>query len=295
MLRQFQVQIILGDDYAEKASRQQTRSTALTAQRGRIMDRSGLVLAQSGTAYRVLVNPQVIPETDRVRISIEVSDILGLDYEYVYERVCRVEKQQIVLKRQVESSVVDQLTALQLGGGISFATDMKRYYPMGKLFAQLIGFTGTDGEGQTGIEASYDEYLAGKNGRLVTEVDRNNPALSYGDEEYIAPTNGYDMALTLDSVSQSYVETAVAECLSTNNAKQVTALMMDPATGEVLSSSSYPSFDLNNPPRSDVTSLLDMSRNRSVSENFEPGSIFKIVTLAAALDAGVVTTDTTFS
>lgn len=169
VLRLFQVEILKGDEYAARAARQQTRNTALNAQRGRIMDRNGIVLAQSGTSYRVLVNPQVIAESERVRISIEVSDVLGLDYDYVYERVCRVEKQQIVLKRQVESGVVDQLTALQLGRGISFSADMKRYYPMGNLFSQLIGFTGTDGEGQTGIEASYDEYLAGKNGRLVTE------------------------------------------------------------------------------------------------------------------------------
>ena len=295
VLRLFQVEILKGDEYAARAARQQTRNTALNAQRGRIMDRNGIVLAQSGTSYRVLVNPQVIAESERVRISIEVSDVLGLDYDYVYERVCRVEKQQIVLKRQVESGVVDQLTALQLGRGISFSADMKRYYPMGNLFSQLIGFTGTDGEGQTGIEASYDEYLAGKNGRLVTEVDRNNHALSYGEEEYIAPIDGYDMTLTTDSVAESYVETAVAECYSVNKAKQVTALLMNPKTGEILSSTTYPTFDLNAPPRSDVASLLEMSRNRSVSETYEPGSIFKIITLAAALDSGAVTMEDTFS
>ncbi len=294
-LRLLQVSLILGEDYAERAARQHTRSTALTAQRGRILDRSGIVLAQSGTSYRVLVNPQVIPEAERVRISIEVSDVLGLSYDYVYERVCRIEKQQIVLKRQVESEIVDQLTALQLGGGISFSADMKRYYPMGSLFSQLLGFTGTDGEGQTGIEASYDEYLAGVNGKLVTEVDRNNNALPYGQEDYFPPTDGYDMTLTVDSVAQSYLETAVAECYAVNNAKQVTALLMNPSTGEILGSTTYPTFDLNAPPRNDVTALLEMSRNRSVSETFEPGSIFKIVTLAAALDSGAVTPSDTFS
>jgi len=295
VMRLFQVQILKGEEYSSMAARQQTRDATLTAQRGRILDRSGLVLAQSGTSYRVLVNPQMFADSERVRVSIEVSDVLGLDYDYVYERVCRIEKQQIVLKRQVEGEVIDQLTALQLGNGISFSTDMKRYYPMGKLAAQLIGFTGTDGEGQTGIEASYDEYLAGKNGRLVTPVDRANNPLPYGEEQYVAPTHGYDMTLTLDSVAQSYVETAVAQAISVNNAKQVTALLMNPSTGEILATSTYPTFDLNAPPRSDVTMLLEMSRNRSVSETFEPGSIFKIVTLAAALDSGAVTPEDTFN
>ncbi|MBQ5757926.1 MAG: hypothetical protein IIV93_05355, partial [Clostridia bacterium] len=159
VFRLFQVQILQGDEFAERASRQQTRNDTLQAQRGKIVDSSDLVLAQSGTSYRVLINPRVISESERVRIAIEVSDVLGLDYDYVYERVCRTEKQQIVLKRQVEGETIDQLRALQLGAGISFSTDNKRYYPMGKLFSQLIGFTGTDGEGQTGLEASYDSYL----------------------------------------------------------------------------------------------------------------------------------------
>ena len=295
VFRLFQVQILRGDDYAERASRQQTRNDTLQAQRGKIMDSSGLVLAQSGTSYRVLINPQVISESERVRIAIEVSDVLGLDYDYVYERVCRTEKQQIVLKRQVESEVVDQLRALQLGAGISFSTDNKRYYPMGKLFSQLVGFTGTDGEGQTGIEASYDSYLAGKNGKLVSEVDRNKNELAYGESEYIAPTDGYDMRLTVDSVAQSYLEASVSDAYSINNAKQVTAMVMNPKTGELLATTTYPTFDLNAPPRSDVAALLEMSRNRCVTETYEPGSLFKLFVLAAGLDCGIIKPDQTFT
>lgn len=294
ILRLVQVQLIDGPEYQAKAERQWTRRSNLTAQRGRILDRNGLVLAQSGTAYRVLVNPQAISDDDRVRIAIEVSDVLGLDYDYVYERVSNTKRQQVQLKRQVESAVVDQLTALQLGSGISYTSDNRRYYPFGSLFAQILGFTGIDGEGQTGVEAEYNKYLAGVDGMLVTEVDRKNQPLFYGDETYIPPTPGYDLTLTTDAVIQSYLEKYVAQCQQTNNASVTSGLVMDPRTGEILAMSTYPSFDLNSPPRDRVTELMDMSRNRAVTDTFEPGSIFKVVTLAAALDSGAVTMDTTF-
>ncbi len=294
-LRLAQVMLIDGPDLQAKALTQWTRRSNLTAQRGRIMDRNGLVLAQTGTAYRVLVNPQAIAEEDRVRIAVEVSDVLDLSYDYVFERVSDTGRKQVQLKRQVESSVVDQLTALQLGSGISFTTDKKRYYPFGELFAQIIGFTGIDGEGQTGVEAEYDTYLAGTDGLLVTEVDRKGNALSYGEEQYVQPTNGYDMTLTVDSVTQSYLENYIAQCQSVNRGISTTGLIMDPNTGEILAMATSPSFDLNNPPRNQVTELMSMSRNRAVTDTFEPGSIFKVVTLAAALDSGAVTEDSTFT
>lgn len=299
IFRLFQVQIIDGPRLEGMALKQQTRQSAIQAQRGRILDANGTVLAQSGTSYRVLVNPQILDgedeEPERVRVSILVSDILDLNYDDVYAKVSRTDKQQLVLKRQVSSEVVDQIIALQLNSGIiSFSTDMTRKYSNGKLFAQLIGFTGIDGEGQTGIEASLDKYLAGVNGRIVTPKDARGNPLAYGEEEYIAPTNGYDVTLTVDTAVQGYLETALAECMSVNNAKAITGIILDPSTGRILATGSNPTFDLNNPDRSDVTSLMAMSRNRSVTDTFEPGSIFKIVTLAAALDSGAVTMDSTF-
>ncbi len=293
-LRLAQVMLVEGPELQSKAKSQWTRRSSLTAQRGRIMDRNGLVLAQSGTAYRVLANPQSIATDDRVRIATEVSDILGLDYDYVLERISDTDRQQVQLKRQVESSVIDQLEALQLGDGISYTTDTKRYYPFGQLFTQLIGFTGIDSEGQTGIEAEYNTYLAGEDGLLVTEVDRKNQPLSYGTEQYIEPTDGYDITLTVDSVTQSYLEKYVEECYETNNASSVTGLIMDPNTGEILAMTSYPSFDLNDPPRDEVTELMSMSKNRAVTDTFEPGSIFKVITLAAALDSGATSLDSTY-
>ena len=294
-LRLTQVMLINASDLQQKATSQWTRRSNLTAKRGKIVDRNGLVLAQSGTAYRVLVNPQAIAEEDRVRIAVEVSNVLGLDYDYVLERVSNVKRKQAQLKRQVESSVVDQLTALQLGSGISFSTDQKRYYPFGQLFSQVLGFTGIDSEGQTGVEAEYDSYLAGENGVLIAEVDRNGNSLSYGEEEYLAPTDGYNMTLTVDSVTQSYLEKYVDQCQQVNRSTTATGLIMNPNTGEILAITTYPSFDLNNPPRDQVTELMAMSRSRAVTDTFEPGSIFKVVTLAAALDSGAATMDSTYN
>ena len=298
-LRLAQVMIVQGPELKAKAETQWTRRQNLAAQRGKIADRNGLVLAQSGTAYRVLANPPSIAADDRVRVATEVSDILGLDYDYVLERISpdpetKKLRLQVQLKRQVESSVIDQLEALQLGNGITYTTDMKRYYPFGQLFTQLIGFTGIETEGQTGLEAEYNSYIAGVPGRLVIEVDRKNNPLSYGEENYIAPTEGYNMSLTADSVIQSYLEKYLKQCLELNRATTVSGLVMDPQTGEILAISSYPSFDLNNPPRDMVTDLMSMSRARIVTDTYEAGSMFDMITTAAAVDSGATTQDSSF-
>lgn len=299
-LRLAQVMLVQGPELQKKAETQWTRRQNLAAQRGRIIDRNGLVLAQSGTAYRVLANPPSIAADDRVRVATEVSDILGIDYDYVLERISPAAdtgklRLQVQLKRQVESSVIDQLEALQLGNGISYTTDMKRYYPFGQLFTQLVGFTGIETEGQTGLEAEYNTYLAGTNGLLVTEVDRKNNPLSYGVPEYIAPVEGYDLAITGDSVTQSYLEKYLKQCYEINRPVSVSGLIIKPSTGEILAISTYPSFDLNNPPRDQVTELMSMSRARIVTDTYEAGSMFDMITAAAAVDTGATTTGSTFN
>lgn len=293
-LRLTQVMIIQGPELKAKAEVQWTRRQNLAAQRGKVTDRNGLVLAQSGTAYRVLANPPAIAADDRVRVATEVSEVLGLNYDYVLERISDPKRLQVQLKRQVESAVIDQLEALQLGNGISYTTDMKRYYPFGQLFTQLIGFTGIETEGQTGLEAEYNTYLAGTAGRNVIEVDRKNNPLSYGEQDYLAPIEGYNMKLTADSVTQSYLEKYLKQCYELNRASSVSGLIMNPNTGEILAISTYPSFDLNTPPRDMVTDLMSMSRARIVTDTYEAGSMFDIITAAAAIDAGATTQDSTF-
>lgn len=197
VFRLFQVQIIDGPRLEEMALTQQTRRSALEAQRGRILDTNGTVLAQSGNSYRVLVNPQVIDgneaeaESERVRISDLVSQILDLSYDEVYSKVARTDRSQLVLKRQVSSDVVDEIISLNLPTGvITFSPDMTRKYSNGTLFAQLIGFTGIDGEGQTGIEASLDEYLAGEDGGSSRPRTRRATRCPTGRRSTSRPSTG---------------------------------------------------------------------------------------------------------
>lgn len=298
--RLFIVMVIRGPEYAAMASRQQIRTNSIHAQRGRIMDTNGTVLAQTGTTYRVLVNPQVIPtgeegEMQRVSAAIRLSEILGMSYDTVYEKIARVDKSQLVLKRQVSRETVAQINALQLDRVVTFDTDYTRYYTNGKLFAQLIGFSGADGEGQTGLEAYLDESLSGKNGRVVFQKDARGNALAYGDEQYIPPLNGYDVNLTVDANIQQYMEDSLAQYAVATGALNATGLVLEPSTGRIIATGSYPTFDLNNPDRSDVKSLMAMSRNRCVTDTFECGTMFKLITLAAALDTGVATLDSTYN
>ncbi len=291
--RLFYVQIVWGPELQEKALLQWTMDTSLSAERGRIMDRDGQTLAQSGTAYQVEVNPKQVPTTERERVATELTNVLRLNYETTLTRVSDTTKQQIVLKRQVEREKIDQLSALQLKG-VTFSVDTKRYYPLGNMLSQTLGFTTVDGVGQEGLERSFNKYLAGEPGRLITETDRDNKPLPYGTQEFIEPVNGCSLVLTTDAVVQSFLEKALQEALTINKAKNAQGIMLDVQTGEILAVSTKPDYDPNAPPRDDLATLQALAKNRVVTDAYEPGSTFKIVTLSSALDSGAVNTGTTF-
>ncbi len=294
LARLFYVQIVWGPELQEKALLQWTMDTSLSAERGRIMDRDGQVLAQSGTAYMVEINPKQIKSDELVRVATELSNTLGMDYAYVLGKISDTTKQQIILKRQVERAQVDQLIACRLGTGVTFGIDTKRYYPLGNMLSQTLGFTTVDGVGQEGIERSYNKYLAGEPGRLITETDRDNKPLAYGTQEYIEPVDGCGLVLTVDSVVQSFLEKALQEAVTINNAKNAQGIVMDVQTGEILAISTKPDYDPNNPPRDDLALLQALVKNRIVTDAYEPGSTFKVVTLSAALDSGAVNLSSTF-
>jgi stage V sporulation protein D (sporulation-specific penicillin-binding protein) len=294
LARLFYVQIVWGPDLQEKALLQWTMDTSLSAERGRIMDRDGQVLAQSGTAYMVEINPKQIKSDELVRVATELANTLGMDYAYVLGKISDTSKQQIILKRQVERAQVDQLIACRLGNGVTFGIDTKRYYPLGNMLSQTLGFTTVDGVGQEGIERSYNKYLAGEPGRLITETDRDNKPLAYGTQEYIEPVDGCGLVLTVDSVVQSFLEKALQEAVTINNAKNAQGIVMDVQTGEILAISTKPDYDPNNPPRDDLALLQALVKNRIVTDAYEPGSTFKVVTLSSALDSGAVSLSSTF-
>lgn len=293
--RLFYLMVIQGEELQQMALAQWTRDTSLSAARGLIMDKSGTVLAQSGTAYKVLLWPNSIKSAEKERVAGELSRVLGMEYATVLERVNNTKLQQIELKRGVERSVVEEIATLQLGSGVGTAVDTKRYYPNGSLFSQLLGFTTIDGVGQAGLEQKYDTYLAGENGRTITETDRKGNALAYGAEEVVEPIDGYDLVLCADGAVQSFLEKALEEAVAVNKAENAQGIVMNCKTGEIIALSTKPDYDPNAPPRSDMELLNSLMRERVVTDAYEPGSTFKIVTLAAALDSGAVTPESSFN
>ncbi|MDO4565374.1 MAG: penicillin-binding transpeptidase domain-containing protein [Clostridia bacterium] len=291
----FIVSVCNGPEYAEMAQKQWTLNTSLRAQRGEIIDRAGNVLASSYTTYQVCVNPQAIDADDRERVAYLLSTILELDYDSVLTKVSNTNRQQIKIEDQVEKEVVELLSSYQFEDGVSYYSDVKRSYREGQLFAQLLGFTNVDGVGQTGLELTYNTELAGVDGRQIVETDRDNNPIPDGRQEYVEPIAGNDLILTVDTGLQGYLEAALEQAATINNAKTVQGILMNPKTGEILAIATYPTFDPNNPPRTDATQLLELSKNRLVTDTYEPGSTFKIITLAAALDSGTVTLANTFS
>ena len=291
--RLVKVMVIDSEELENRAASQQTRNTTLSATRGKILDSTGVVLARNATAYKVVIWPSSIKDDEKERVAKELSSLLDMDYAKVLEKV-NANKQEIVLARQVERETVDKIESMKLGIGVGTAIDTKRYYSSGSLFSQLLGFTNIDGEGQAGLEQKYEKYLAGKNGRMVTETDGKQNPLPYGVQEIIEATDGCDLILTTDAVMQSALEKACKEALEVNKAASVQGVIMDCTTGEIKAMTTQPDFDPNSPPRNDMALLNSLMRNRVVTDSYEPGSTFKLITLSAALESHTVNTGTGF-
>ena len=298
----YYVSMVKGPEYAKMAQRQWQTSLSLKAERGKILDRNGNVLAESYTTYMVCVNPQAITEdADRERIANILSTLLNVNYETIINKMTKINPkdgkfyQQVKIKDQVESNVIAQLVTFQENRAISYYPDVKRNYPEGNLFGQLLGFTNVDGDGQTGVELSYNTILSGVDGKQMAETDRDGQEIPGGESSYIAPIGGASIQLTVDTGIEGFLQNALEEAARTNLAKYAYGVVMNPKTGEIYAISSYPTIDPNSPPRTDADTLLDLSRQRMVTETYEPGSVFKIVTLAAALDSGTVNDSTSFN
>ena len=290
--RLFDLQVIQAETLQQRASSQWTRTSTVSAKRGRITDVNGIVLAQSGSADTMEV---YIPNvTDPEGIARACEEILALDFNTVYEKITDKTRSTVIIKRQLTE---EESRAMRARGfkGVSFSVDTKRYYPLKAFLTQVVGYTTIDGVGQDGIEAAYDKYLAGTAGRLVYEKDGSGREIPYGSETYVEPVDGCDVVLTIDAVVQSSLEREVEECLSVNNANHAMGIVMDVTTGDIKALTIKPDFDLNSPPRSDLTALSALSRNRVVADAFEPGSVFKVITLSAALEEGKVSTGSGFS
>ena len=284
---------IQGDELQQKAMLQQTRDLAVSAKRGEILDCNGNVLAQSATAQTVVLRPSEILKSNTDAIISVLANMLEMDEKTVREKATDSKKSEVWLKRQVPTDVANALRVENLPG-VYFSLDVRRYYPNSSFLTQTLGFTSVDGAGQEGLEAYFEKYLAGQDGKIISEADRDGRDVAIGDEQYIPPVDGYNLVLTVDEVVQSFMEQAVEEAYVQQNAKEVCGIAMNPKTGQILGIANYPDFDLNDVPRDDVPALTDLTRNRIITDAYEPGSTFKVVTLASAIDSGAVSTSDTF-
>ena len=299
--RLFWLQVVQGRALQRRAQSQWTSESAIRPTRGRILDRNGAVLAQSATAYTASASPRQV--VDAARFAALLAPVLDEEAAVIQRKVSDTSKGGVTLKRQLPRETAQQLKRMKAEhaaagsdalNGLYLEEESKRYYPMGAFAAQLIGLTTIDGVGQAGLEQSLDRYLSGKAGRVLSQVDGKGRALGYGETEYVAAVNGGSVTLTIDASIQSFAEQAAREALEVNNAKAVRVLAMDPATGEILAMVNKPDYDLNDPPRNDVETLTDRMRNRALTDAYEPGSTFKVLTAASALDAGLVSVDEGF-
>ena len=299
--RLFYLQIICAEDLQRRAQAQWTSESTISPTRGMILDRNGKVLAQSATAYTVCASPRQVK--DASAFAQVLAPVLDMDAESIQKKVSDTTKGGVTIKRQISRETAQQIRTMVSGcrekdsqvlDGLYLEEESKRYYPMGRFASQLIGLTTIDGVGQAGLEQALDSYLSGKSGRVLEEIDGKGRELSYSESVYIPAVDGGSVTLTIDASIQSFAEQAAREAMSVNNAKSVRILAMDPKTGEILAMVNKPDYDLNDPPRDDVKLLTSLMRNRTITDAYEPGSTFKILTSAAALDAGLVTPDEGF-
>lgn len=273
-----------GKDLQAKAITQWMRDVPVEAPRGRILDRNGTVLADTATRYNIYVRPNAV--TDKSAVAELVSRVFGYEYEDTLKKIS-AHTSEVTVARGAGKEELDALVESGLSG-IYYGEDNLRYYPFGDMMTQVLGFTGFDGDGQTGLEAYYDKYLAGTDGAVLTDADLVGREIEGGGSRYLPAVKGMDVVTTLDVSVQRIAEGALATAVSRFSPKAASCVVMDYTTGEIVALAEYPSFDLNDVPRDDVTALFGMSKCRTAATVYEPGSTFKILTAAAALDTGTV-------
>ena len=305
-LRLAYIMIVKRGDYAKRAEEQWTSEVRIDARRGRILDRNGEELAVSADVYRVdfdlnsvrqYLNKKMLQTKD---IAPLIANALGLDEKGVLDKLetklpSGADAGSATLVRRIEKNGAEKVKALGISGVI-VSPDTKRYYPNGQFLAHVLGSTNIDGQGLTGVELQYNEYLSGVPGVRTSELDRNSANVSYTISKFTAPIGGKDVTLTIDKNIQYFAEKVAEKGLVDNKAKRVSILVMNPNNGEILAMVNKPDFDPNNPfegyldfsGNTDAEKLQKMWRNSLVNDTFEPGSIFKVVTMIAALEEGLV-------
>lgn len=317
------IQFVQGAWLREREYSQSTAHTLISAKRGTIYDRNGKALAMSAEVDTVSVNPvYLVKKKDgkvdeeqtkelREKLARKFSEIFSLEYEETLAKL-NSDKSVETIASKVEADKVNELRAWlkdnKITSGINIDEDIKRYYPYDTLASNLIGFCGSSNQGLDGIELSYDDVLKGTNGKLTTAISVTQEAIPDQNEQYIAPENGSNVYLTIDSSIQTIVEKYLKQAVEENKCKRGgNAIIMDPESGEILAMATYPNYNLNDPytpsegllegweelsQQEQTDKLYSMWRNRAVLDTYEPGSTFKVITASIALEENLAETDT---
>lgn len=308
------LQIIQGPSLKEKANRQQTTNRVISAKRGNIYDSTGKLLAASASVDTVTINPSRIKKENKEKVAKAFSDIFELEYDDVFAKVNDNESVFETIIKKVEKDKIDELKKWmetnEIYSGINIDEDVKRYYPYGTLASNLIGFCNIDNVGQEGLELKWDSVLSGTSGKITTITDAVSELIPDKNESYVPAENGSNITLTIDANIQTIAEKYLKQACIENDCKSGgNVIIMNPTTGDILAMATYPDYDLNTPrdPNStlaptwdklsdseQLNSLYKMWRNRAISDTYEPGSTFKIITSAIGLEEDVTEPDTAY-
>ena len=292
--------IFRSEELSKKALNIEQRERTIKAARGKIYDRNGIVLADNQAVCSVSVIYYQITEPEKV-IKL-LAQKLSLPEEEVKKKVEKVSSREKI-KSNVPKSIADEIREAGLDG-VKVDEDYKRYYPFGTLASKVLGFAGSDNQGILGIESRYDEVLKGTDGKILTLTDYQGIEIENAAESRIEPVNGNDLYLSIDYNMQCYVQQAAEKVLKARKAKRVSVILMNPQNGEIYALASLPEYDLNAPfvltkryeteGKNQNDKLNNMWRNPVISDSYEPGSTFKIITATAALEEGKVTLQDSF-
>ncbi|WP_294186501.1 stage V sporulation protein D [uncultured Clostridium sp.] len=313
IIRLSYIMIVKREEYSARAEEQWTSEVKIDARRGKILDRNGVELAISANVYRVDFDLNSIKGHLRKEnltindIAPSISQALNMDEKKVIDKLntklpSGADAGAAILVRRIEKEEADKVKNLNIPGVI-VSPDTKRYYPNGNFLAHVLGSTNIDGQGLTGVELEYNEYLSGKPGLRISELSKYNDELPYTISEFTAPVNGKDLVLTIDSNLQAFAEKVAEKGYKDNLAKQVSIIIMNPNNGEILAMVNKPDFNPNKPYEGTENyegeniseKVQKMWRNHLVNDTFEPGSIFKVVTMIGNLEEGLVKESDSFN
>lgn len=302
ILRSGYLMVYQSEYYTEMASQLHQRERYIKAARGNIYDASGTLVAANRTVCTISVIHNQIRDEEKVVSTL--SEMLDLDKAEVQKKVEKYSAREII-KTNVDKEIGDRIRLCQLEG-VKVDEDYKRYYPYGSLASKVLGFTGSDNQGIIGLEVKYEEYLKGTDGLILTLTDARGVEIDQAAEERIEPVAGNDLHISLDVNIQKYAEQAAYKIMEEKGANSVSVIIMNPQNGEIYAMVNVPEFDLNAPftlleePEEPVTAeekqnlLNQMWRNGCINDTYEPGSTFKIITMTAGLESGVVSPSDSF-